>query len=140
MYILLIDFFSFILQDNHTLSELNSAPPQQYTPNSSTSSSSVVSAGGATGPENPVDLSNSRPPVPTPHDQRVNGGLLHESSKSQFLPMNNLDYKICHRLSNLSYFSNSQFNHPSLVQFCPNNEIFNLILMKTFYFSYFGKN
>ena len=75
------NFFLFNPQDNHTLSELNAAP-QQYTPNSSTSSSSVVSApGGATGPENPVDLSNSRPPVPTPHDQR-NGGLLHESSKS----------------------------------------------------------
>jgi len=71
---------AYYVQDNHTLSELNSAPPQQYTPNSSTSSSSVVSAGGATGPENPVDLSNSRPPVPTPHDQRVNGGLLHESN------------------------------------------------------------
>ena len=47
-------------------------PQQQYTPNSSSSS------GGGTA-ENPVDLSNSRPP-PT-HDQRGANGLLHESSK-----------------------------------------------------------
>jgi hypothetical protein len=53
----------------------NNHHQQQYTPNSSTSS------GGPTGAENPVDLSNSRPLVVG--DQRgANGGLLHESSKS----------------------------------------------------------
>ena len=73
------DAFNSCLQDSHTLSELNGGhPAQQYTPNSSTSSTST--SGGTA--ENPVDLSNSRPP-PT-HDQR-NGGLLHDSSKFYFL-------------------------------------------------------
>ena len=75
--------FFFNFQDSH-LSELNGAGHHsQYTPNSS--SSSTTNSGGTA--ENPVDLSNSRPP-PTnpaagtaPHDQRNGGALLHDSSK-----------------------------------------------------------
>ena len=73
----------FNLQDSH-LSELNGAGHHsQYTPNSS--SSSTTNSGGTA--ENPVDLSNSRPPPTNPaagtaaHDQRNGGALLHDSSK-----------------------------------------------------------
>ena len=77
--------FLLWFQDSQ-LSELNGAGHHsQYTPNSSSSSTGTRSGGTA---ENPVDLSNSRPPPANassaPHDQRNgNGGaLLHDSSKS----------------------------------------------------------
>jgi len=74
---------AYFVQDSQ-LSELNGAGHHsQYTPNSSSSSTGTSSGGTA---ENPVDLSNSRPPPANassaPHDQRNgNGGaLLHDSN------------------------------------------------------------
>ncbi len=82
------DTFFFPFQDSHSLSELSHQQQQQqqqqkHSQQQYTHSSSSTSSGGGGTAENPVDLSNSRPP---PHDQRGANGLLHESSKLLLVP------------------------------------------------------